>query len=71
MPFAVAGKNVLLAYLISEGMGAFLDLVHLGDWYGSLTQGSLAHAVERSLGAAFVVLLISVVLNRLGFRLKL
>ena len=51
--------NVLLAYLLSEMQGAVFDLLHLGNWYDSLSQGSLAAAITRSVGCA------------IGFRLKL
>jgi len=70
-PLAAAGQNVLLAYLLSEMMESVLDLLHLGDWYGGLAESSLAGAVARSAGCAAVILLITVGLNRVGFRLKL
>jgi predicted acyltransferase len=70
-PFAIAGQNVLLAYLISEGMGSWLSLMRLGDWYDKLGGPNLANAIGRSLAAAFVVLALTALLNRLGFRLKL
>ena len=70
-PLAVAGQNVLLAYLLSEGQEAFFDLLHLGGWYDGLSQASLAHACARSAGCAVVILAITALLNRLGFRLKL
>ena len=38
---AIAGANVLLAYLLSEMLPSFLDLTHLGDWYGALGDKSL------------------------------
>lgn len=70
-PLAVAGQNVLLAYLLSEMMGAVLDLIHLGDWYGNLAEHSLAGAIARSAGCGVVLLTITSGLNRIGFRLKL
>jgi predicted acyltransferase len=70
-PLALAGSNVLLAYLLSEMLGSVLELIHLDDWYGRLAETNLSHAVSRSAGCAFVILLISVVLNRVGFRLRL
>jgi heparan-alpha-glucosaminide N-acetyltransferase len=70
-PFAIAGQNVLLAYLISEGMESWLDLLHLGDWYDGLSEPDLMHACARSAGCGVVILTITAVLNRLGFRLKL
>jgi heparan-alpha-glucosaminide N-acetyltransferase len=70
-PFAIAGQNVLLAYLISEMQESVFDLLHLGDWYDGLAQGSLAAAIARSVGCAIVILLLTAGLNRIGFRLKL
>ena len=70
-PLAVAGQNVLLAYLISEMQESVFDLLNLGDWYDGLAQGSLAAAVARSAGCAAVILLLTAGLNRIGFRLKL
>jgi predicted acyltransferase len=70
-PFSVAGRNVLLAYLLSNVLWYVLDLLRLGDWYGRLAEPHLANAVARSAGVAVIILSFSVVLNRLGFRLKL
>jgi predicted acyltransferase len=70
-PLAVAGQNVLLAYLISEGMESFLDLLHLGDWYDRLAEPNLFCACARSAGLGVVILALTALLNRLGFRLKL
>lgn len=70
-PFAIAGRNVLLAYLLSNALGPVLDLLNLGDWYGALAGPTLTDAVTRSVGTAVVILSVSVGLNRLGFRLKL
>jgi heparan-alpha-glucosaminide N-acetyltransferase len=70
-PLSLAGQNVLLAYLISEMQESVFDLLHLGDWYDSLSEGSLAGAIARSVGCAIVILLITAGLNRIGFRLKL
>jgi heparan-alpha-glucosaminide N-acetyltransferase len=70
-PFAMAGSNVLLAYLLSEAHGAALNLVGLGGWYSRLAQPDLAHAMARSLGCAIVILALTAGLNRLGLRLKL
>ena len=70
-PLAIAGQNVLLAYLLSEMMGAVLDLVHLGDWYGGLAEHTLAGAIARSAGCGVALLAITAGLNRIGFRLKL
>lgn len=70
-PFAIAGKNVLLAYLISEGMESFLDVLHLGDWYDHLGEINLACACARSAGCGVVILTLTALLNRAGFYLKL
>jgi heparan-alpha-glucosaminide N-acetyltransferase len=70
-PLAIAGQNVLLAYLISEMMESVLHVAHLGNWYDDLAEGGLSHAVGRSIGCAVFVLGVSTILNKLGFRLKL
>ncbi len=70
-PFALAGSNVLLAYLLSEAHGAALELVGLGGWYARLAEPDLAHAMARSIGCAVAILAVTAGLNRLGFRLKL
>ncbi len=70
-PLAVAGQNVLLAYLLSEMLPSTLVLVNLGDWYGRLAISELWHAVVRSASCGVVILCATAGLNRLGFRLKL
>ena len=70
-PLSIAGQNVLLAYLLSEMQESVFDLLHLGNWYDSLSEGSLAAAIARSVGCAIVILLLTAGLNRIGFRLKL
>lgn len=70
-PLAACGQNVLLAYLISEMLPALFDLIHFGDWYGSLAEANLACAIARSSSCAVLVLLVSCGLNRAGFRLRL
>ena len=54
-PFAIAGQNVLLAYLLSEMLPSVLDLLHLDTWYSHLAQPDLAHAVARSIGCALFI----------------
>jgi len=71
LSFAIAGQNVLLAYLISEGLGSWLNLAHLGRWYHHLAHPDLAHAIARGCACAIGVLMITALLNRVGFRLKL
>lgn len=68
---ALAGSNVLLAYLLSEMLPSLLDLIGAGDWYYRLCTPNLACAVARSAGCGVVLLMISTLLNRLGFRLRL
>jgi predicted acyltransferase len=70
-PLAIAGQNVLLAYLLSEMMESVFDLVHLSDWYDRLTEPNLHHAIARSAGCAAVILALSVLINRLGFRVRI
>jgi heparan-alpha-glucosaminide N-acetyltransferase len=70
-PLAVAGQNVLLAYLLSEMLPSALDLFQLGGWYGRLAGPELFSAVARSAGCGFVILCATAALNRVGFRLKL
>ncbi|MEO8427140.1 MAG: DUF5009 domain-containing protein [Verrucomicrobiota bacterium] len=70
-PFALAGQNVLLAYLLSEMLPSVLDLFHLEAFYSHLAQPGLAYAIARSIGCAVGILSLSVAFNRLGFRLKL
>ncbi|MGA2867880.1 MAG: hypothetical protein ABSF34_01780, partial [Verrucomicrobiota bacterium] len=70
-PLAIAGQNVLLAYLLSEMQESIFDLLHLSDWYDSLATSNLAAAIARSVGCAIVILLITAGLNRTGFRLRL
>jgi len=69
--FAIAGQNVLLAYLISDGVPSWLKAVHLNTWYARLAEPNLAWAMARSTGIAILVLTVSAVLNRFGFWLKL
>jgi predicted acyltransferase len=70
-PLAIAGENVLLAYLLSEMMESVLNLLGWGDWYGELAGPNLANAIARSVGCGIFILGLTALLNRLGFRLKL
>jgi predicted acyltransferase len=70
-PLAVAGQNVLLAYLLSEMLPSTLVLLNLGDWYRSLAAPELWQAVVRAGSCSVVILCATAGLNRLGFRLKL
>jgi predicted acyltransferase len=69
--FSIAGQNVLLAYLISEGVPSWLRATHLHHFYAHLADANLAAGMARSIGIAILVLAVSIVLNRLGFWLKL
>jgi heparan-alpha-glucosaminide N-acetyltransferase len=69
-PLSLAGQNVLLAYLISEMLPGLLNALRLGDWYGHLA-ANLPSAIARSALCGVLILLLSVSLNRIGFRLKL
>jgi predicted acyltransferase len=69
--FALAGCNVLLAYLLSEMMPAFLSLTGLDDYYDRFGNLSLAAAMARSAGLGALLLAATVGLNKLGFRLRL
>jgi heparan-alpha-glucosaminide N-acetyltransferase len=70
-PFAAAGENVFLAYLLSEMLPSVIDLLHLDNWYGHLAEPHLAYAIARSAGCALFILLLTALLNRSGFRLRL
>jgi len=69
-PLALAGQNVLLAYLISDILPSLLTVLGLGDGYGHLA-ASLPGAVARSACCGVLILLLSSSLNRIGFRIKL
>jgi heparan-alpha-glucosaminide N-acetyltransferase len=69
-PLALAGQNVLLAYLISEMLPGLLDALHLGEAYGHLA-ATLPSAITRSALCGVLILFLSTSLNRIGFRLKL
>jgi predicted acyltransferase len=70
-PLAVAGENVLLAYLLSQGVPDWIELAHLGAWYDRLALPTLGNAIARSATCALVVLAVTALLNRRGLRLKL
>jgi predicted acyltransferase len=70
-PFALAGGNVLLAYLLSEMHWSVFNLLGLDGWYSRLAEPDLAHAMARPIGCAVVILAMTAGLNRTGFRLKL
>jgi heparan-alpha-glucosaminide N-acetyltransferase len=70
-PFAIAGQNVLLAYLISEMLPSLIGVLRLNDWYYGLAGPHLCDAVVRSAVCSILILLATAGLNRMGFRLKL
>jgi len=69
-PLALAGHNVLLPYLISEMLPGLVQALGLGGAYAHLA-AYLPSAIGRSVMCAVLVLLVSVLLNRVGFQLKL
>ena len=70
-PLAIAGQNVFLAYLLSEMLPSALELAGWDNWYGRLAEPDLFHAVARSAACAVLILAMTAVLNRIGFRLRL
>jgi heparan-alpha-glucosaminide N-acetyltransferase len=70
-PLALAGQNVLLAYLMSELLPSAGELLHLDSGYEALAGTHLLSCVARSAGTGVVILCLATGLNRLGFRLKL
>jgi predicted acyltransferase len=69
--FALAGRNVLLAYLLSEMLPSAFSLLGADGWYDKMGNISLAVAIVRSAGMAAALLAATVGLNRLGFRLQI
>ncbi len=69
-PLALAGQNVLLAYLISDMLPGLLNALHLVDGYGHLA-ATLPSAIARSALCGVLILIVSTSLNRIGFRLRL
>ena len=68
---ALAGRNVLLAYLLSEMWPSASVLLGVDQWYDKAGEISLAAAVARSAAVAAALLAATVGLNRLGFRLRI
>jgi heparan-alpha-glucosaminide N-acetyltransferase len=69
--FALAGQNVLLAYLLSEMLPSLLTLLRVDQWYDKVSEIGLTAAIIRSAGMAVFLLAATVGLNRVGFRLKI
>ena len=57
-PLALAGQNVLLAYLISDMLPGLLNALHLGEAYGHLA-ANLPSAIARSALCGVLILLVS------------
>ena len=68
---ALAGRNVLLAYLLSEMLPSVFALLGVDAWYDKAGEISLAAAITRSAAMGAFLLAVTVGLNRLGFRLKI
>jgi heparan-alpha-glucosaminide N-acetyltransferase len=69
-PLALAGQNVLLAYLISEMLPSVGSALRVDESYDHLATG-LASGIARAALCGVIILLLSTGLNCLGFRLKL
>jgi len=69
-PLELAGRNVLLAYLISEMLPGLWAALHLGRFYYGFA-ANLGLAILRAVLCSVFVLVLSTTLNRVGFRLKL
>jgi heparan-alpha-glucosaminide N-acetyltransferase len=70
-PLAVAGQNVLLAYLLSEMIDSPLPLCNVEDWQSGFAGCQLLYVAARSVLWALLLLYATARLNRFGFRLKL
>jgi predicted acyltransferase len=68
---ALAGQNVLLAYLLSEMLPSAAALFGVDQWYDKAGDIGLAAAIARSAALGVVLLAATVGLNRIGFRLRL
>ena len=69
-PLALAGQNVLLAYLISEMLPGLIEALGWGDAYGRWA-ATVPMAITRSALCGVFILVVSTSLNRVGFRLRL
>ncbi|WP_370945252.1 DUF5009 domain-containing protein [Amycolatopsis sp. cg5] len=67
---AMAGGNVLLAYLLSEVFGYFLEVIGIGSWYDALNDTSVVLALIRAVVTAVLIVAAAIGLNRVGFRLR-
>lgn len=69
-PLALAGQNVLLAYLISEMLPGLLHAIGLSASYDQLA-ANLPSALIRAVCCGLVILALSTSLNAVGLRLRL
>ena len=70
-PLTIAGANVLLAYLLSEMLHPLLDVMCLRDCYSQFLNLNLSCALVGTAACSVAILVLTALLNRLGFRLKL
>jgi predicted acyltransferase len=70
MPLAIAGRNVLLAYIISLMFNSTLQVINLSSWYSHLAPDLHSTLIRSGLTAVFILAL-TFVLNSVGFALKL
>jgi predicted acyltransferase len=70
-PLALAGNNVLLAYLLSAIYFSLIINLGMGDCYRSFGQIDVTHAVLRAISVSVIILFCTTMLNQIGFRLKL
>jgi heparan-alpha-glucosaminide N-acetyltransferase len=68
---AVAGQNVLMAYLLHNLLYPAMDILNVSSVYQRFADAGLGFAVGRSLLCAFLVLGLASCLNRCGLRLRL
>ena len=66
-----APPGIYLAYLLYNLLNPVVYLVGAGEWYEHLAEGRVLYAVLRASGCAFFILLLTTLLNRAGFRLRL
>jgi len=67
---SVAGRNVLLVYLISNVLPSAFDLLGQG-WFWGILQSGLTAAILTSAACGVLILGASAGLNRMGFTLRL
>ena len=68
---AIAGTNVLLAYLLSEAWPFVLEVAGFEAGYDHFSETGLLSAVLRSLACSALLLVVSTRLNKTGFVLRL